>query len=424
MATGPRRIVYKRPWLYDKQIEAIFCEERYGIVEASTKTGKTVGCLAWIVEQAIKGQEGWNYWWVAPSYGQAKIAFTRLKRFIPRSLYKANNSDLTITLANGAVIWFKTGEIPDNLYGEDVFACVIDEATRVREEAWYAIRSTLTATRGPCRIIGNVKGRRNWAYRMARKAQNGAQAYHYAVLTAWDAVEAGVLDREEVESAQEDLPESVFDELYLAIPSDDGSNPFGLQYIAACARDGLADGDPVVWGWDLAKRRNWTVGIGLNLKREVCAFSRFQAPWNMTLNRILAETGTTPAYVDSTGVGDPIVETLTGEASNFVGYKFTNQSKQKLMLGLAVSLQHKRIAYPDDTAIRRELDEFEYEYTRAGGVLYRAPEGMDDDTVMALALADHGFRHDNIDRPDEDFEPVRVGAGKAKARRRGRRLAA
>ena len=29
-------------------------------------------------------------------------------------------------------------------------------------EAWHALRSTLTATQGPVRIIGNVSGRRNW----------------------------------------------------------------------------------------------------------------------------------------------------------------------------------------------------------------------------------------------------------------------
>ena len=33
------------------------------------------------------------------------------------------------------------------------------EASRAREEAWHALRSTLTATRGKVRVIGNVKER-------------------------------------------------------------------------------------------------------------------------------------------------------------------------------------------------------------------------------------------------------------------------
>jgi hypothetical protein len=66
---------YERPWIYPAQHDAIFCSERYAIVEASTKSGKTVGCLIWLAEQAMAGKAGRNYWWGAPIYAQAKIAF-------------------------------------------------------------------------------------------------------------------------------------------------------------------------------------------------------------------------------------------------------------------------------------------------------------------------------------------------------------
>ena len=49
-------ISYTRPWLYPKQEAAIFCKERYGIVEASTKSGKTKRCVAWLIEQALKAK--------------------------------------------------------------------------------------------------------------------------------------------------------------------------------------------------------------------------------------------------------------------------------------------------------------------------------------------------------------------------------
>jgi hypothetical protein len=39
------KIAYQRPYLYPKQEAAIFAPARYGVIEASTKTGKTVGCL-------------------------------------------------------------------------------------------------------------------------------------------------------------------------------------------------------------------------------------------------------------------------------------------------------------------------------------------------------------------------------------------
>lgn len=355
------------------------------MVEATTKAGKTVGCMLWLAEQAMAGQAGRNYWWVAPIYTQAKIAFRRLKRGLPQGVYVANETELTITLANGAVMWFKGADKPDSLYGEDVYAAVIDEASRCKEEAWYAVRSTLTQTRGPVRIIGNVKGRKNWAYQLARRAEAGEPGMHYAKITAYDAVAAGVLDAAEIEDARRQLPEQVFRELYEAVPSDDGGNPFGLAAIAARVKP-LSDQAPVAWGWDLAKSTDWTVGIALDRAGHACRFERWQGPWEQTIDRILTLTGSTPALVDSTGVGDPVLEALQKRgAGQFEGFKFAATSKQQLMEGLAVAIQQGSVGYPDGPIVN-ELEAFEYEYTRTG-VRYSAPQGLHDDCVMALALA-------------------------------------
>jgi hypothetical protein len=375
---------YARPKLYPKQLAAIFCPERFSIVEASTKSGKTVGCLAWILEQTLKLKDGQNTWWVAPVSGVARIAYRRIKRWLPDGLFASNDTDRTITLGNGAVIWFKSGEKPDNLFGEDVFAFVADECTRMREEAWHALRTTITATRGRGRFIGNVKGRRNWAFKLARKAEAGEPDWAYARITADDAVEAGILAREEIEGAQRDLPKNVFEELYQAVACDDEGNPFGYDFIEACVAP-IQPGPPVAWGWDLAKSVDWTVGIALNKAGACCGFHRFQNPWTETTRRIREATGRIIAEVDSTGVGDPVVETLQKGGGNIQGFKFSGPSKQQLMEGLTVGIQKGEVSYPDGP-IKAELEAFEYQYTRTG-VRYAAPEGFTDDCVDALALA-------------------------------------
>ena len=314
------------------------------------------------------------------------MAFRRLKRGLPQYVFSSNESELTVTLPNQAVISFRSAEKSDNLYGEDVYAAVIDEATRVREESWHAVRSTLTATRGPIRIIGNVKGRRNWAYRLSRIAESGEPDWHYAKLTAFDAVDAGVLDMKEVEDARRQLPEAVFKELYLAEPSDDGGNPFGQVAIENCVAE-LSTKPPVVFGVDLAKSVDWTVAIGLDEDGSVCAFERFQSPWEETCFRLEQLIGFTSAEVDSTGVGDPVVERLQRSLPNVQGFNFSSSSKQKLMEGLAIAIQTKQIEYPQGD-ITNELLAFGYEYTRTG-VRYTAPDGLHDDCVMALGLAVH-----------------------------------
>lgn len=389
MTATAQVIKYQRPALAQYQLDAIFCPERYALIEASTKAGKTVGCLAWLIEETLKGHANQNFWWVAPVYEQAKIAYRRLKNNLSQGIFKPNESELSLTFLNGARLVCKSGEKPDNLYGEDVFAAVADEASRMREESWFALRSTLTATKAPVRIIGNVKGRKNWFYKLARRAEVGEPNMRYQKITAHDAIEAGVLDSEEIEDAKRTLPKEVFEELYLAIPTEDGSNPFGIKDIKACVGE-LSAADPVCYGIDLAKSHDWTVQIGLDAEGKVCRFERYQRPWNTTVQDIRKSVGNVRALVDSTGVGDAVLESLQQDRSNFEGFKFSSTSKQQLMEALRLAIQQKDITFPDGVIVS-ELESFEYEYSRTG-VKYSAPQGEFDDCVCSLALAVTAFK--------------------------------
>lgn len=398
---------------------------RIATIEASTKSGKTIGSIGWLYEQAALAEtpieryltaptvpdgRGKHYWWVAPTYAQTHIAFERLRDMLPRDTYRVWESPPRLRIFNGASIDFKSGERPNSLYGEDVYAAVMDEASRQRAEAWHAVRSTLTATRGPVRLIGNVFGRQNFFYHLARRAEQGLRGVGYYKIVAHDAVAAGVLHAEEIEDARRDLPEHVFKELYLAEPSDDQGNPFGFEHIRACIGP-MSTERPVAYGVDIAKSLDWTVIIGIDRHGAVCFFDRFQRPWGATMERIHAVVGRTPALIDSTGVGDVVLEMMQQKlGSNIEGYLFSASSKQKLMEALAVVIQNHETRYPDlPCPIRSELEVFQYSYVGkhreaaagdlgqgwAGGyVRYEAAPGFHDDTVMSLALA-HECRRQN-----------------------------
>ena len=385
------RLQWKLPPLYPEQRAAVYDPARYSLIEASTKSGKTAGCMVWLFDLALSGREGGLYRWVAPVNAQSKMVYRRFKQWLAhipaRYCRTVEGQELRIEIA-GRALEFRNAERPDNLYGEDCDAVVLDEASRMREEAFDACRSTLTATRGPLRIIGNVKGRRNWFYRMARRAEAGAEGMAFHRITWHEAVAAGVLDVEEIDDARRVFEEAgklaVFKELYETEPSDDGGNPFGLDAIRECVAE-LSKKPPVCWGWDLAKSADWCVGIALDEDGAVCHFERFQRPWEEATARIRSQTDGRPALIDSTGVGDPIVERLQRGGRNFEGYKFSSTSKQQLMEGLAVAIGKHEVSYPEGPIVA-ELEAFEYEYTRTG-VRYTAPDGVHDDCVDALALA-------------------------------------
>jgi hypothetical protein len=401
-----REINYTRPPLYPYQTEILDSAARYTVTLASTKVGKTASHVVWLFEQALLCKANQSVWWIAPTFGQAKIAFHRMKvQISDRDFFTSNETNLVITLITGVKIEFKTGEKPDNLYGDDVYAAVFDEFTRAREAAWFALRSTLTSTGGKCKFIGNATSKKNWGVKLAMKAKSGSDTdYEYFKITAYDAAAAGMKTKdgrpfiEEIESAKRDLPEYVFNALYMAEANEDGSNPFGLKYIAACCYPSLSQEPSVCYGIDVANKVDSVSIIGLDKLGTMSHYQNFtKTGWPFTIATI-KNLPNKPMAMDSTGVGDVVLADVQQTLSQVEGVIFTPQSKQRLMEGLAVGLQSRKLLIADDGntkdgtgKLRHQLEQFEYVYTRTG-VRFSAPEGEHDDDVCGLALAWHKWQ--------------------------------
>ena len=307
-----------KPNLSEYQKRILFSSARFTITEASTKAGKTYSHIMWLYGKAHEHQSAinHNYWWVAPVYNQAKIAFKRMRRYLSSTgLYKFNESNLVIVCPNGAEMHFKTAEKPDNLYGEDVYACVFDEAPRARPEAWYALRSTLSSTEAPCKLIGNFGGISNWVHKLKEKSKSDKE-YEYFKVTCWDAIEAGILSKEEVEQAKKDLPSKIFKELYEAEASEDigqlvnndsiikiFSNTHlndGIKYITAdIAR--LGNDKTVVFVWSGLRVIEVQTKNVSRVNESVDLITFLKNKYNVNTNNII---------VDEDGVGGGVVDYL------------------------------------------------------------------------------------------------------------------
>jgi hypothetical protein len=193
------------------------------------------------------------------------------------------------------------------------------------------------------------------------------------------------IDPQEIEEAKSQLPSAVFEQEYMANPMENASNPFGTEHIRKCIRP-ISTNEVAYFGIDLAKSHDWTVIIGIDLEGNVAYFDRFQRDWYSTKQEVL-KLPKKPIIIDSTGVGDPIFEDLQREGLMINGLKFTQNSKQQLMMGLQQAIQSGVIGYPNGLIVN-ELEIFEYQYS-ATGVKYSAPSGFHDDCVMSLALAWH-----------------------------------
>jgi hypothetical protein len=353
----------------DKRFRVVMCGRRFGKSELSQ-------ILA--VSYAVKGLQ---VAYITPTYGLAKVFFGRLTESLP---FPKNKSDLKIDFTNGGQVEFFTGERLDNLRGRKFHLVIIDEASFIPdlENGWNnSIRPTLTDYKGKAVFLSTPKGK-NYFYSLFMKA--GENDWASFKFTSYDNPH---IDPNEIDDARMQLPEVVFEQEYMANPAENSANPFGSKFIRACIKP-ISNQQIVAFGIDLAKSVDHTAIIGLDNNGNVAYFDRFQMDWHNTKENI-KRLPKSPILIDSTGVGDPITEDLKREGIMIEGLKFTSQSKQQLMEGLATAIQQNKIGFPDGVIVK-ELEIFEYIFS-SHGVRYSAPSGFHDDCVMALALAWSNF---------------------------------
>ncbi len=374
------RIELPTPHLNQKKI--LDAEKRFIVIMCGRRFGKSELSQILIIKEALKGG---NVAYITPTYGLAQVFFERLTKVLP---FKSNISKLKIYCPNEGSIEFFTGERLDNLRGRKFHLVIVDEAAFIPdlEDGWNnSIRPTLTDYEGKAVFLSTPRGKNFFYSLFMKQGENDWQSFKFSTY------DNPHINPREIDEARIQLPEVVFEQEYMANPSENSANPFGNAFIKRCVKPISAQ--PIVcYGIDLAKSVDYTVIIGLDKDGNVAYFDRFQMDWHNTKETI-KRLPPAPIVVDSTGVGDPILEDLLREGLNIEGLKFTSQSKQQLMEGLASAIQQGRIGFPEGVIVD-ELDVFEYQFT-SHGVRYSAPSGFHDDTVMALALA---WQNHNVKR--------------------------
>ena len=346
-------------------------DARFVVLMCGRRFGKSELSQIKLITKAIQGEQ---IAYITPTYKLAKQFYEKLSASLPYP-----SKDLKIYFPNGGMVEFFTGERLDNLRGRKFHGVIVDEASFISdlEDGWLnSIRPTLTDYKGWALFLSTPRGK-NFFYSLFMKG--GEPNWQSFKFTTFD---NPYIDKDEVEEARRQLPAPVFEQEYMANPMENAANPFGSQNIRDCIRPMTSE--PVCFGIDLAKSYDWSVIIGLDAGGNVAYFDRFQKDWHST-KHVIKSLPRKPILLDSTGVGDPIFEELQREGLMVEGLKFTQNSKQQLMVGLQNAIHQKTIGYPSGVIVD-ELEIFEYQFT-ASGVKYSAPSGFHDDCVMALALA-------------------------------------
>lgn len=415
-----RELVLPRLWESRKaqadQRRFIRAPQRISIAATGTKTGKTVGCAELLVEWLLSpGAANKLYWWIAPSHYQAGIGWDRVKSLIPPKWVRVNEQNKSITVnGTGTRAEFKTGEKPNLLFGPAVHGAIVDEASRMKEQAWIALTTTMTQTMGPIRVASNTdQGKTNWFYPLYMKgyATNPDGSKKYPEIVSWSikTYENPHVRPEAFKELVATLPPIAYEALVEAVFPEDAltvfrgvqkvvvDDPAGWDGVSAIIQKPRIDRTYAV-GVDLAKYSDFTVIIVIDTTtREVVFFDRLNMRlWESQMQRIEMVSqyyGGAQVVIDSTGVGDPIYERLTLIGVPIVPYKFSNPSKMRLIDNLAIGIENRDIKIPRSLQqLINELTMYEYRLSESGQIKFSAPErvGIFDDAVIAVALGYYG----------------------------------
>lgn len=352
--------------------------KRFNVLCCGRRWGKSAMAVNLLAETAL---EGYPAGYFTPTYKLLDGTYNECLLALDKVIKRKHEHQFIELITGGRIeFWSLENEMAGR--SRKYKRAVSDEVafTKNMWKSWTeGIRATLTDYKGDAWFLSTPRGKNDF-YKLFMRGKQGEHNWASWQMSTYT---NPYIDKEEIDDAKNDLPPLAFSQEYLAEFNDNIANPFGLPFIAQCTYP-LSVEPAVCFGIDLAKSHDFTVIIGLDKNGSVCHFQRFQKPWRETLQAI-KDLPNVPVKIDSTGVGDPIVEDFQRIRSNVLGFKFNQNSKQQIMEGLATAIQQRKITFPEGF-IKDELSNFEYEYTKTG-VKYTAPNGLHDDCVCALALA-------------------------------------
>ena len=252
-------------------------------------------------------------------------------------------------------------------------------------------------------ISHNTPKGKNWFYDIFMKdprfntasSDNDYRSYQYP------SMDNQFLDPNEFISMTKDLPQLMYKQEILAEFIESGGEVFrNLSRVLEPCLEEPKEGHFYIGGGDLGKYQDFTVLMIADLEtNKIVYYERFnKLDWDYQKVRIasaLKRYNDCTMYIDSTGVGDPIVEDLQRQGCAVRAFKFSLQTKKQAIENLMKMIDDADIRIPNLPEIKHEFEIFGYEQTQFGNIRYCAPDGQHDDIVIASALCAWGLGRGN-----------------------------
>jgi len=386
---------------------------------AGRRFGKTTLAVNELLMSSLKNEGSLN-WYVAPTYKQAKqIAWRMLKDIVPSEVIeKVNESELAMKLINGSTIELKGCDTPDSLRGVGVNFIVVDEFASIPdgESLWAEVlRPMLIDTGGRGLFIGTPKGL-NAFYTMFEKGEKEIDGFKSFRFTSYD---NPYLKKEEIDALKGELHPTAFEQEVMTSFLVSGDNTLiKLEDIEALKGVQLYEDstirhiscDPALVGGDkcvvlvfenteVIDRKELYHGDTQKIGAEIVVLANKYQVQGISIDSVGIGKGVSDhvaALLRNTEI--KVLPISSGSSSS--NTERYNNLKTEMWWYVWEEIKNKRVVYPEDIEIRRQMSSVEYTLVNSTGKIglvakkqTKALLGRSPDDADAYIYGIWGLKH-------------------------------
>jgi phage FluMu gp28-like protein len=301
-----------------------------------------------------------------------------------------SKSERVITTHAGGFFGIYSAENIDSIRSEAFNLVVGDEIARISEEGWQdAVRPTLADAEGDEIDISTPKGK-NWFFYEWMRGQSKEDGY-----ASWKAPSSAnpiPQIKRAYELARTRVPDRTFNQEWNADFVDDGALFRNVQALAVLGDIPPVLGHQYVVGVDWGRTSDATVFSVMDMQtKQQVHLERMTdtdyASQRLRLKALVERYNRAIVLAESNSIGQPNIEELQRMGVTVQGFLTTNATKAQIVQALELAFEQNAIQIQISAQQSAELMAFESEKLPSGMIRYAAPEGMHDDTVIALCLA-------------------------------------
>lgn len=410
-------IVYKgfKPFSYQKAVINEICDNnvkgtgKLVVCKSSRQKGKSFMIANILLWYAINYKKTKNFY-LSPTLKQGKELFkTIINAIIKSGIVKSSNAtDLIIKLINGSTINFKSAEQKENLRGYTCSGILcIDEAAYIPDDVYDIVKPWCDFFNAPTLICSTPFTKTGFFYKYFCY---GLERTHNTVSVDWCDEQflpdiQRVLPPERLEEYRQTLPARVFKTEYLGEWIDeDGALFIGFKKCFKKAEIKPTDRLYIGIDWSNQGANDDTVVCAFNQNGEQVLLKYFN---DLTpLKQIDVIYNEIKPYINQivsvqpelNSLGTPYTDLLKERsqilANKVNGFNTTNKSKDNLVGEISVAFEKNEITILPDVKQEREFSYYTATYNPVTkNVSYNAPQGLNDDIVVATMLAYDAYKN-------------------------------